>query len=179
MGATNFTTKSDIFIHVGILPQFNYEDEDERELENEEISWTFDRLREAVDNINDFLVWHELVLDTGYYEGIELYVKEINAQQMVENCRVGDVTVCNKNGYEMELDQVYAYDDKDRRVNLFRKGQVGLTYHSLDRAINRDRTIAYNHVVKLAQEYGLNDAWGGWCSGVADELTYKRKPLGA
>ena len=83
-------------------------------------------IQQEMDDLNEGYIFHRLVLKSGYYSGVQLFVDEIH----------------NLDEYEYDNDECHYYFDMCRSA-AYRK------YHAEQRKVERD-------MKKLAREYGFD-----------------------
>lgn len=163
MGSPNFYTDTD-GLNVAIDTSF-FKDYDPQSPYADDLH---DELREKSKQMESFvdslprLFWHEVVFQTGYHEGFQVYIKGnwINKDKFTEaivNDWKSYQSLTTANGYEVELDA----------CPYFKSNAVNITYFSLDRAIDKEYKTLHNAIVEKANELGLGEVIGSsWTSSV-------------
>lgn len=174
MGSPNFYTGTKL-LNVG----FDLEVPDDQELEDvygsaaadaqfciTEIKTAFDTWLSEQGN----LYFHNIVLDSGYYSGIQIYIDPIFEDR---NSFI-DVTVADWKKYQ-EFSGVDGYQVALEDCAYFRSDLKNITAFELDRAIKREHRALHNALLDFAKEHGMGEVVGSsWTSSLSDAIVSKR-----
>lgn len=111
MSTPNFHTMENFDLFVKVYePEEDY-DEFEAQFFYEDIYEGFDGFKDLMENLNDSLFFHKITFESGYYDGVQLYVEELENPHELDNedCRYY---------YDMCRSQaIRKYDAEIRKIN--------------------------------------------------------------
>ena len=174
MGSPNFYTATNL-LNVG----FDFEEQDDEDLEDAYCSTAADanfcitEIKSAFDtwlNEQGNLYFHNIVLDSGYYSGIQIYLEPI----FKDRNRFIEETVVDWNKYK-EFSGVDGYQVELEDCAYFRSDLKNITAFELDRAIKREHRALHNALLDFAKEQGMGEVVGSsWTSSLSDAIVSKR-----
>lgn len=174
MGSPNFYTATNL-LNVG----FDIEVPDDEELEDvygsaaADANFCITEIKAAFDtwlNEQGNLYFHNVVLDSGYYSGIQIYLEPVYKDR---NAFIAE-TVADWNKYQ-EFSGVDGYTVALEDCPYFRSNLKNITAFELLQAIKREHRELHNALLDFAKEHGMGEVVGrSWTSSLSNAIVSKR-----